>query len=88
MIDARYFLADCYLLLGEKEKAKVIFEDIIRNYSNSQRAKHSLLKLGDLEEKEGNLQKAKFYYNEIIKKFPDSEEALRAGERLKELRNE
>ncbi|MEO0271275.1 MAG: tetratricopeptide repeat protein, partial [candidate division WOR-3 bacterium] len=88
LIDAKYFLGDSYLLLGDREKARLNFEEIVRSYPNSQRSKESLLKLADLEEKEGNIKKAKFYYKEIIKRFPDSEEALRAGERLKFLENE
>ncbi len=86
IIDAKYFLADSYLGIGEKEKAKEIFKEIYRDYPKSQKARYSLLKLAILEEEEGNKEMAKKYYEEIIKNFPETEEAIKAKEKIKEIK--
>jgi len=86
IIDAKYFLADAYLYIQNKEKAKTLFEEIVRDYPKSQKAKYSLLKLGNIFEEEGNKEKAKKCYEEIIKNFPESEEAIKAKEKLKEIK--
>jgi tol-pal system protein YbgF len=86
IIDAKYFLADSYLGIGEKEKAKELFKEIYREYPKSQKARYSLLKLAILEEEEGNKEMAKKYYEEIIKNFPETEEAIKAREKIKEIK--
>ncbi len=86
IIDAKYFLADAYLSIQNKEKAKTLFEEIIRDYPRSQKAKYSFLKLGNIFEEEGDKERAKKCYEEIIKNFPESEEAIKAKEKLKEIK--
>lgn len=81
MPNASYWLGQLYFAKKQDEKATSNFTDVL-SYSESSKRVGALIKLGDIAQRNDNIEQARVYYELVLSEYPDSEEASLAKEYL------
>ncbi|GHE77512.1 tol-pal system protein YbgF [Thalassotalea profundi] len=80
--NAHYWLGQLLFNKGELSQAKIEFEVVVNQFSQSAKRSDALLKLGMVEEKQNNAAKAAQLYRQLLNEYPDSSAAKLAQPRL------
>lgn len=81
-INAHYWLAECYYLLGQLNDAAKEFTVITAQHPNSTKTPDALLKLGIIHETMGKHEQARKEFLQVKKRFPESNAAKSATRQL------
>jgi tol-pal system protein YbgF len=81
--NAHYWLAESYY--GEKnyDQAILEFQDVIKNFPQSDKAPAAMLKQGMAFKESGDAKSAAYVYRKLIEQYPKAEEAKAAREKLR-----
>ena len=83
--NAQYWLGEAYYVSREFETALAEYDNLIRNYPDSKKLTHSLLKIGFCYYEMGAIDEAKLRLENLRKQHPGTTAARLADERLKEI---
>ncbi|MDR0822392.1 MAG: tol-pal system protein YbgF [Endomicrobium sp.] len=81
--NAQFYMGECFFIKKQWQQAADEYIKVDKNYSKSDVAVQSLLKLGLSYEYLGRKKEATAVFASIVKKFPQSPEALTAKEKIK-----
>ena len=82
--NAIFWQGQAYFELGDYQRAILAYQDVIKNYAQSPKFKHSMLKQGIAFYRLGKKDLGKIVLDDLIKKYPDSTEATRAKQFMSE----
>ena len=68
----QYEIADTYFKQNNFEQARIEFESLLKNYSDSERIAEVLFRLASTYTLEGALEEAAFVYHRVVEEYPDS----------------
>lgn len=85
--NARYWLAETYYMDGDYPRAILTFRQLLEQFPDDPKAPDALLKIGYSYERLNDLPNSLFYLDILIQDYPGSPAALRASDRVKELRS-
>lgn len=83
---ASFLLAESLFKLGKLRDAALKYNDFIESKPSAKYLPTAKMRIGDCFRHLGDGVTAKLYYDELIKEFPDTDEAVKAKERLAELK--
>ena len=83
--NAHYWLGQLLTIKGDTSGAKGHFETVVNQYTDSNKRADAMLKLGTLEQQQGQLAKAKQLFNKVIAEYPNTTAAKLATERVSKL---
>jgi tol-pal system protein YbgF len=84
--NAQYWVGEIYYARGDWERAILEFDKVVKNFPAGDKAADSLLKQGYSFEKLGDLKTARILLKRVSEEFPQSESAVKARERLEEMK--
>jgi TolA-binding protein len=85
LIDSYFYSGICSFNLKNYKAAMSNFGEIIKNFSNSNRIKETLMYAGEIFEKSGQKEKAIGYYNRVINTSPKNSLNSKASDKIKAL---
>lgn len=80
-----YWLGELYLLSGDASKARTQFQQVEKNYANSEKMPDALIKLASIANNQSDFNLAKNYWDRVIKNYPNSSAARIAAAQLQAL---
>jgi len=69
--DLQYEIADTYFRQNNFEQARIEFESLLKNYSQSERIAEVLFRIASASVLEGALEEAAFVYQRVAEEYPD-----------------
>jgi tol-pal system protein YbgF len=84
--NAHYWLGQLLFNSGDRSGAKGAFNTVVTKYADSPKVSDAVLKLGMIEQLDGNPDAARSLYQRVVKDFPDSASAQIARARLDALK--
>jgi tol-pal system protein YbgF len=85
--NARYWLAETYYMEDDYPRAILTFRRLLEQFPDDPKASDALLKIGYSYERLNDLPNSLFYLDILIQDYPGSAAALRASDKIKELRS-
>lgn len=84
--NAHYWLGETYYGDKKYDQAILEFQEVIKNFPGKEKVPAAMLKQGMSFKELGDAKSARYVYRKLVDDFPYSEEAVKAKEKLKELK--
>ncbi len=79
--NSHYWLGQLYYAKKQDKEAAESFAAVV-SYKDSNKRADALMKLGDIAERNSNVEQAKKFYQQVVDEYPDSASAKIAGSKL------